>query len=63
MVKHADISYRVLRYGPKTPSGLQKYTNVACVSISNLGLRAAERHDPGRQHEGAPGPYDYPDGA
>lgn len=27
------------------------------------GLRAAERHDPGRKHEGAPGPYDYPDGA
>lgn len=27
------------------------------------GLRAAERHDPGRQHEGAPGPHDYPDRA
>lgn len=33
--------------------------------LSNFhpGLRAAERHDPGSQHEGAPGPHDHPVGA
>lgn len=48
---------------PQNFTKLQKYTNRTCVPISNLGLRAAERHDPGRQHEGAPGSHDYPDGA
>lgn len=48
---------------PQNFTKLQKYTNRTCVPISNLGLRAAERHDPGCQHEGAPGSHDYPDGA
>lgn len=35
--------------------------NQAYVSIStHAGLRAAERHDPGRQYEGASGPHDHP---
>lgn len=59
VVAHADIFI----VDPKLHKVPEKILKGACVPISNLGLRAAERHDPGRQHEGAPGPYDYPDGA